>query len=75
MRRPTADKFVYNLTSLPSTFAQDSKQDIKIFHQKYISLVRRHKRWLRRETDPHHLSPCTNYPITSGELAIIQLRK
>ncbi len=75
MKRPTPDKFRYSLSQLPSTFAQDSKQDTRIFLKKCISLVRRHKRWLRHTENTHHLFPCTYYALTSGELAILQLRK
>ena len=75
MKRPTPDKFRYNLSQLPSTFAQDSKQDSQAFMKKYISLVRRHKRWLRHTENAHHRFPCTQYPLTSGELAILQFRK
>ena len=75
MKRPTPDKFLYSLSQLPSTFAQDSKQDAHFFVKKYISVVRRHKRWLRHIANTHHLFPCTNYGLTSGELAILQFRK
>ena len=74
MQRPTSEKFVYDLSQLPSTFAVDAKHDIEKFNLRYLSIVRMHKNWLQTE-ETSYLFPCTNYPLTSGELAMLHFRK
>ena len=75
MQVPTSEKFVYSLFQLPSTFAQDSEYDQKLFQDTYIATVKTHKKWIRQNAHlASHLCLPTNYGLTSGELAMIHYR-
>jgi hypothetical protein len=75
MKLPTNDKFVYDLHALPSTLKNyHYAADVKKFRLSYETIARKHRKWLRNSEEPHHRCPATNYPITSGELAMIQLQ-
>ena len=76
MKRPTPDKFIYDLHTLPSCLKNyDSQLDSRRYYLNYEKMIRVHKKWLRRNPNPHHNYPPTKYPLTSGELSIIQLQR
>ncbi len=75
MKRPTAEKFIYDLHSPPSCLKDyNTPADIRKFRLNYESIIRKHKKWLRNNVDAHHSCPPTKYPLTSGELSMLQLQ-
>jgi hypothetical protein len=75
MKRPTCEKFIYDLHSLPSCLQNyHFPHDARTYHLQYHQIIRRHKKWMRTHTTPHHRYPPTQYPLTSGELSMIQLQ-
>src|SRR5271165_5067564 len=76
MKRPTPDKFIYDLHCLPSCLQNyHSPSDARRYRLMHKKIMREHKKWMSRNTNPHHRCPPTKYPLTSGELSMLQLQK
>lgn len=76
IKRPSQEKYRYNLHVLPSTIENfHNSKDLNQFKACYKQVRKKHKKWLETATRTQHRYSPTNYPLTSGELSMIQLQK
>lgn len=73
---PFTEKFIYDLNAVPSMIQNcNFSSDAYLFRMKRSEITAKHQAWLLKYPKANHQCPVTQFPVTSGELAILHFQK
>ncbi len=73
---PFTEKFIYDLNAVPSMIKNcNFSADANLFRLKRKEITAKHQSWLLKYPKANHSCPVTQFPVTSGELAILHFQQ